>query len=313
MRFVLISCVAATGLAPAVGQTPDARANESGPVEALAIFRAPLLREGSYLIEAKSHIEADAQRGFWKLIVDQPNQNLPAHQLRLMPCTRLSEMQRIVEASPNRRITFQVTGPVFVFRNSNYILPTHVPVLMEQETESPPQAAAPEPQPAEPTSTESDLPPSDSAQNILRDLERAAGPLHQPSTRPPSSENATTQGAEDRTSRRVTSGARAASSTPAEKLLPEESPIVERRGRITHTAAGDGGWMFVFDADANGLADPPMRLLPCLLLERMEDYARRRGNNSPALLSGTVYLYNGQNYLLPTVFRVPQERRNLSP
>ena len=53
--------------------------------------------------------------------------------------------------------------------------------------------------------------------------------------------------------------------------------------------------------DASGLADPPMRLLPCLLLERIEDYARREGSNSPALLSGPVYLFGGKNYLLPTV------------
>jgi len=54
-------------------------------------------------------------------------------------------------------------------------------------------------------------------------------------------------------------------------------------------------------------------LLPCLLLERIEDYARRLGNNSPAIISGQVFLYHGHTYLLPTMFRIPQERKNLMP
>ena len=87
--------------------------------------------------------------------------------------------------------------------------------------------------------------------------------------------------------------------------------IVSRRGRIVRSNAGS--WMFVFDADASGLGDPPMILFPCLLLERIENYASRRGGVAPIVLSGQVFIFNNQNYLYPTVFQIPRERTRLTP
>src|SRR4029450_2616534 len=93
--------------------------------------------------------------------------------------------------------------------------------------------------------------------------------------------------------------------------LHENAAVVNRRGKITRDRSG--GWLMVFDADATGLADPPMKLLPCELLEKIEDYARRSGNNSPIILTGQVYLYEGQSHLLPTVYRIPRESSRLTP
>ena len=71
-----------------------------------------------------------------------------------------------------------------------------------------------------------------------------------------------------------------------------------------------------------GLADPPVRLLPCLLLEQLEDYARHNTSAASAgagagggaiLLSGQAYLYEGRNYLLPTAYRIPRERTLMAP
>ena len=76
---------------------------------------------------------------------------------------------------------------------------------------------------------------------------------------------------------------------------------------------GGGAWLFLFDADASGLADPPMILLPCLLLERMERYAQRAESHAPMLLSGRVFRYHQVNYLLPTTFQIPRERTPLRP
>jgi hypothetical protein len=53
--------------------------------------------------------------------------------------------------------------------------------------------------------------------------------------------------------------------------------------------------------------------MPCLLLERMEDYARRAGRTAPLLLSGEVYRYHGRGYVLPTLFRIPSQRTVLRP
>ena len=57
--------------------------------------------------------------------------------------------------------------------------------------------------------------------------------------------------------------------TKPEKLMQEGTAIASRRGKLLRDPAG--GWMFIFDADTTGLADPPVRMLPCLLLEQLED------------------------------------------
>ena len=84
-----------------------------------------------------------------------------------------------------------------------------------------------------------------------------------------------------------------------------------RRGRLVRGERG--AWLFVFDADATGLADPPMFVQPCLLLERMERHAKARGGAAPIILSGSVSVFEGRNHLRPTVFQIPRERTQLTP
>lgn len=289
---------------------------------ATAIFRAPLIREGSAITDAPVRIERDNRSGSWTLLIDQTDARLPQQELILLPCTQLSQMEHLVQASPDRMVKFQMSGRVFVFRGRNYLLPTYAPVLPQGESSvsgasaesasddaQREDGAAPDDPSAAPATSE---PPrskggAQRAADIMRDLERSAGPMPRPSTSPAPSGGESGAGPRVRPSSPSSADERESN----RKLLPEETQIVNRRGKITRDSGG--GWMFVFDADASGLADPPMRLLPCLLLERIEDYARRTGNNSPALLSGPVYLYEGQNYLLPTVFRIPAERRNITP
>lgn len=92
--------------------------------------------------------------------------------------------------------------------------------------------------------------------------------------------------------------------------MREGANIVMRRGRINRDASG--AWLFVFDADARGMSDPPMTLLPCLLLERLERHYQSRGN-APVLLSGRVFLYEDRNYLLPSVYQLPRQRDIVTP
>lgn len=322
---------------------------KTGSSDALPIFRAPLMREGSAILDVRATIHKDPQRGWWTITLPATRANVPPSELTLLPCTRLSEMQRIVEASPNRRVEFQVSGRVCVYRGRNYLLPTYAPVIEEQETvvSIPPAsdpnsvddtpATATQAAHAVPSTNPSDAPPvanaspdaqlpaSDSAADIMREIEQASGPLTQnptaagrsaspqPSTDsvPPAPDEVPTERAAGASGSSNGGGTGNSNGLTNGRLIAEESSVVNRRGKITRDSSG--GWLFVFDADATGLADPPLRLLPCLLLERIEDYARRQGNNSPALISGTMYLYSGRNYLMPTVFRIPHERRNLSP
>lgn len=322
-------------------------AAKPGASESLPIFRAPLMREGSAILDVRASIRKDPQRGWWTITLPTMRANVPPSELTLLPCTRLSEMQRIVEASPNRMVEFQVSGRVFVYRGRNYLLPTYAPVIEEQdiavsvapaldpERADGKDATATQPVVAARSESQSDgqpvsnAPPEaqpsagDSAADIMREIEQASGPLTQNPTvagRSTASQQNTDSAppAPDEVSTERAAGFSGSSDEGGNgnglaggQLIAEDSSVVNRRGKITRDSSG--GWLFVFDADATGLADPPLRLLPCLLLERIEDYARRQGNNSPALISGTMYLYSGRNYLMPTVFRIPHERRNLSP
>jgi hypothetical protein len=294
----------------------------------LHIFRAPLLREGSSLVEAVATLQRDPDQDWWTLNVQPQDSAEPAYELAVLPCTRLAEMERILEAMRSE-VTFQITGRVYVYRDGNYLLPSHAAVV---SAAAPSSATAPSPPSASTPGTEAPAAAErvvegdqatqpaaggeggaggrDSAESILSELEQQAGPIARSSataTRSarnglPSASGASANAADS------VGAQRSRSSTPS---LQENTAIVNRRGKITRDRSG--GWLLVFDADATGLADPPLKLLPCMLLESIEDYARRMGNNSPIVITGQVYLYSGQNYLLPTVYRIPRESSRLTP
>lgn len=87
------------------------------------------------------------------------------------------------------------------------------------------------------------------------------------------------------------------------RLLLEGTFIFERRGRLARSRMS-GEWYFVFDADAQGFADPPMIMLPCMALEHMERIAEARGDAVVFIVSGEVKVYHGRNYLLPTGYLI---------
>ena len=81
-------------------------------------------------------------------------------------------------------------------------------------------------------------------------------------------------------------------------LRREGSFILRQRGSMIRLPGGERA--FVFHRDAQGRAERPMVLLPCLMLQGMEQIARERGADTAFLLTGQVYAYHGVNYLLPT-------------
>lgn len=95
-------------------------------------------------------------------------------------------------------------------------------------------------------------------------------------------------------------------------LMPEGTIIVDRAGRMVRSDVG-GEWLFTFETDRNGKQDPPMVLLPCRRLERMEKLLEERADATVFRVSGQVYVYYDRNYLLPTWYQIPYERNNISP
>ncbi|MHB1156188.1 MAG: hypothetical protein ACYC26_05040 [Phycisphaerales bacterium] len=146
-----------------------------------------------------------------------------------------------------------------------------------------------------------------SAEQVLNELlrKRAENPLIEPA-RP----------AEDTDARQ--SNANAASLGTAPNLAPgklkrEGSFILARRGRMVRAPGGATPWIFTFDADADGLQDPPMFLMPCQLLEDMEQVVEDHADRTNFLISGQVFVYHGANYLMPTLMKIAPDRGNLQP
>jgi len=260
---------------------------------------SPVLREGSLLVDARGSLRRDEGTRLWVFRIEVDDAAEPV-ELTVLPGMVLQEMIDLRQIAEDRPVVFELTGRVLVYRGRGYVLPSHAP----QITDAPPAVAAP--------AAEGDAagtPPArddtgaagaaaapgtpggddDSVENILRELQSAVGPV----MRVPSRSTSRAGEGDD------------------ERLVPEGTMIVARRGRLARTATG--AWMFVFDADASGLGDPPMTVLPCLLLERMENYAQSRGGEAAVMLSGRVLAFDGRNFLMPSVFQIPRERSQITP
>ena len=100
---------------------------------------------------------------------------------------------------------------------------------------------------------------------------------------------------------------------PQPTLVREGQFIVNRRGHIQRTGAGGGQVLFVFEADNEQSPETPMVLVPCQMLQNMEDIVYERGETTTFLLSGQVLTYRGTNYLLPSMMKIALDRGNLQP
>ncbi|MFN0010671.1 MAG: hypothetical protein ACKVS8_03405 [Phycisphaerales bacterium] len=141
-----------------------------------------------------------------------------------------------------------------------------------------PQAPVPAPStPAAPTPAAAEPSPGD----IMKDLENA-----KPKAAAPAAPDKDDPGSDAR--------------TPTGRLLREGTFIANRKGRMVRSSSGD--WSMTFDGDADGPADPPMILMPCLNLMAMEKIAERGGDALTFSVSGQVFVYKGRNYLLPSMY-----------
>jgi hypothetical protein len=295
----------------AAGAAPDPQAAAAEPAPAAVADPAPpaagaLLREGSFILRTKGSLHRDADSGWWMFRTAPGDPHEQIGDLTLLPCALLENLEALAESAAQPQTLFDLTGQVFVYHGRNYLLPTHAPRLVAYTPPPPPLPA--EPAAAPPSA---DAPGGESARTILRELEETVGPVLRSSRA-------------DQPSGPVTD-----SSRPA--LMPPGTIILWRRGWLVREAGG--AWSFVFEADASGLADPPMVVLPCLLLEEMErhvgrddpeqapllggraeqDRARRAGSDQALLVSGRVERYHARNYLLPTAFQVPRHQTPLRP
>ena len=90
---------------------------------------------------------------------------------------------------------------------------------------------------------------------------------------------------------------------PPVVLMREGTMIVDRLGRISHTENGQAE--FTFESDGKALRDPPMLLMPNLMLNQIEDQITAWNRDLKLRVTGVVYEYKGRNYLLLEKVIVP--------
>ncbi len=84
---------------------------------------------------------------------------------------------------------------------------------------------------------------------------------------------------------------------PLVRLKREGDYVVNRLGRLTRSEDGRQA-QFSFEADGQGLQDPPVILLANLKLMLMEDAAKSSSRPLRFLITGILTEYQGRNYLL---------------
>ncbi len=278
-----LSIALGPGVVPDLVPVAAGQGSDTDPTET-ATADGTLLREGAYILQATGSLHQGEQPGWWvfRIASDDPGEEL--FEFTLLPCTLLASLEQLVESMPGKEIVFELTGEVFVYQGRNFLMPTHAPRLVAYVPPSRPDALD--------TPGDDTAPQDGSAEAILRDLDRSVGPVV-------------------RSPRKAAKAATTRPHSASDRLAAPGSLVLWRRGWMVREP--DGAWSYVFAADATGLADPPMVLLPCRMLEDLQQHAVRRGPSTPLLVSGRVFRYHGRNYLLPTMFRIPRYRTALRP
>lgn len=221
----------------------------------------------------------------------------------LLPCRQLERMVESVEAigAPAVRLTGQLT----VYDRVNYLLPTNyavitTPAAVERDAQrGDPQdagdaggtgAAAPDPLEA--------IDPQLRA--IAEELEagrQRARSLEAPVMAPPAVREQRGQGGPGGAS--GTGQSQDASQAVEQDVYQEGDRIVRQRARLERVR---GLWTLRFDQDADGpQVRPPLIVLPSTSLRAMEQSVSRYGDQIAFEVSGTVYRYGQQPYVLITM------------
>ncbi|MDP6602413.1 MAG: hypothetical protein QGH76_08985 [Phycisphaerales bacterium] len=185
----------------------------------------------------------------------------------LLPSKRLAEMEHLASEHPDAR--FRVTGDIFVYAKGNFLLPREV-AMIEQAAERAHPTAPPLDPDLDPATDEGAT--EDSIADIVAELEAATGALAR--------------------------SIRDAADEPigAPEFMREGTRLISRRTRLVRNDAG--AWIAVFTADANGLLDPPVTILPGKAMTSLTRYAAMVGPTRPILLSGEIVTYHGHPFLV---------------
>jgi hypothetical protein len=314
------------GIAPPTSTT--------APVGDIVGYRLPLLREGSVISRVVGDITLDPDEKHWVFRPVQPESGNLRREFVLLPSLTLEDMLQTRRLAPSP-VEFELTGRVFIYKGRNYLLAELAPPIVRFDTrpdDAPTQTSRIE---TSPNGASKFAPPDPNARNAPAPKTGNAnngninnGNIKNGESQPVDRDgDATVEDIERRLEKRIgrtplgrtsTSAARPdddadrprGSVEETDTPLPEPgSRLVLRAGRLMRDPQA-GSWRFVPE-QTTGKGDRSLEILPCLMLERLERMAREGESSPKILLSGTVIVFEGNAYLLPTNFRKSREGRGL--
>lgn len=237
-----------------------------------------------------------------------PNSRDPLERpIEILPGKWLVTMNNISGNRVNPTITFCVWGEVTAYRDRNYILPSLVTMvaMMEKSTASKPEKnqqtafLAPADKAAPPAAVSiPDLPA-----NLKQALEAIPRLKPLPLTPESQVEQARLPAAPQP---RLASGGSSGVASPRK----EGEMVIDRVGRLIFDPE-EKNWTFVFEADGGSLAEPPVLLHPCRLLEVMETAAAKATRPIKFRVSGQITKYQARTYMLLRKVLVAYDLGNL--
>ncbi len=208
--------------------------------------------------------------------------------LVLMPSQRVAQLTARV-TSPAEAVPVSVSGQVFSYRGRHYLLLS----MFNFETSEPIPSAASS---SKPKAERSRATAEASAEDLMGDLEKRTGTTR--ALAPTESTSVPMPGANAPPPKSIAGLERLAST-----LRPEGTVLTGKRGRIVRSG-GDRAISIAIDNDPDSPSSSPMPLLPCRLLETLESLVGQRGDSLLIRFSGRVTVFQGRNYLLPTMYQV---------
>lgn len=238
---------------------------------ALPEQKGRLLPEGAFIVQLEGRVHATAP-GAWVFEPTQLIDNAEIRPMVVLPSQSLARLIQLVGQDATSNLV-SLTGEILLYRGRNYILVSAITAKAQPEIapEPVPTPAAPGEDPPPPAPV---VPLSPGVQDLIRQLEESRHA--------------------DRTILQPTTVQAGSGRAP----VPEGRTFMRRRARLVYLAAGEIA--LAFDNDPDQVIDVPLVVLPCHLLEQMEQIVETRGDSLTVRVSGQSYAYNGRSYVLPT-------------
>ena len=245
---------------------------------------ASTLAEGSFVLRRLGDL-VEAPGELLIFVPDRAAREPGEGAVLLMPCSTLEQLKN--EWSGQRVL---VSGEIFTYHNRNQLLISDYRLVRDAQPEAAEDTPKPQPesQTRDETSEAQPIEDDPEVRDLLRELDQ-----NQPAK--PREENDPLIDQPETLPRRPVQPASTSYAGPEEGTL-----LLRRPARLVRNAKGE--WTVVFDNDEpENDESTPLIVLPCRTLMKMESWAMQQGDAARFTISGRVYSYMDEAYILPTL------------